>query len=78
MINGLKCGCFKERANLGDAHFHFLTVQKGDNKRILPSNEVNQTAKTHDFLNRVRESVFNSTDYNYSGLSKEDFRTVVW
>ena len=40
-------------------------------------NEVDQTTKAHDFLNRVRERAFNSTDYNYAGLSKDAFRTAV-
>ena len=44
----------------------------------MPSSKVNQTTKAHDFLNRVRDRAFNSTDNNYSGLSKEDFRTAVW
>jgi tetratricopeptide (TPR) repeat protein len=41
-------------------------------------NEVGETTKAHDYLNRVRERAFNSTEYSYTGLSQEDFRTAVW
>ena len=41
-------------------------------------NEVGQTDKALDNLNRVRERAFNSPDYNYSGLSQAEFRTAVW
>lgn len=41
-------------------------------------NEVGQTEKALYYLNRVRERAFNSTTHDYSGLSKEDFRTAVW
>ena len=40
-------------------------------------NEVAQSAKAHDYINRVRERAHNSPDFNYSGLSKEEFRTAV-
>jgi starch-binding outer membrane protein, SusD/RagB family len=41
-------------------------------------NEVDQNTKAHDYLNRVRERAFNSTEHNYSGLSKQEFREAVW
>lgn len=41
-------------------------------------NETGQTGNAHIHLNRVRERAFNSSDYNYSGLSQQDFREAVW
>ena len=41
-------------------------------------NEVGQTEKALTYLNRVRERAFNSPDYNYSGLSQDEFRNAVW
>jgi len=40
-------------------------------------NEVGQTDLATTVLNRIRSRAFQSTDYNYSGLSQDDFRTVV-
>ncbi len=41
-------------------------------------NETGQTGNGHIHLNRVRERAFNSSDFNYSGLSQQDFREAVW
>lgn len=41
-------------------------------------NETGQTGNAHIHLNRVRERAFNSSDFNYSGLSQQDFREAVW
>jgi starch-binding outer membrane protein, SusD/RagB family len=41
-------------------------------------NETGQTGDAHNYLNRVRERAFNSADYNYIGLSQQDFREAVW
>lgn len=40
-------------------------------------NEVGQTNLAIPILNRVRSRAFHSADYNYSGLSQDDFRTYV-
>lgn len=40
-------------------------------------NETDQTTKAYAPLNRVRERAFNNSNYNYSGLSKDVFRTAV-
>lgn len=40
-------------------------------------NEVGESAKAHEVLNRVRERAFGDTSKNYSGLSKNDFRTAI-
>ena len=40
-------------------------------------NEVGESAKAHEVLNRVRERAFGDTSKNYSGLSKDDFRTAI-
>ena len=65
-----------------------ITSHCGVNKHILryadallmyaeALNEVSQTTKALDYLNRVRERAFHSTDFNYAGLSEEEFRTAV-
>ena len=38
-------------------------------------NELGKTSEALNYLNRIRERAFNSTDYNYSGLSQDEFRT---
>jgi len=41
-------------------------------------NELGNTDDAYAHLNRVRERAFNNTNYNYSGLSQSEFRTVVY
>jgi tetratricopeptide (TPR) repeat protein len=41
-------------------------------------NEIGQTTKAHTYLNRIRERAFNSSDFNYTSLAQDDFRTVVY
>lgn len=40
-------------------------------------NEVGESAKAHDVLNRVRERAFGNKDHNFSGLSKDQFRAEI-
>ena len=40
-------------------------------------NEVGESAKAHDVLNRVRERAFGDNSGNFSGLSKEQFRAEI-
>ncbi|WP_297906437.1 RagB/SusD family nutrient uptake outer membrane protein [uncultured Parabacteroides sp.] len=40
-------------------------------------NEVGESAKAHEVLNRVRERAFGDSSGNYSGLSKDEFRQVI-
>lgn len=40
-------------------------------------NEVGESTKAHQVLNRVRERAFGDSSENYSGLSKEAFRAVI-
>lgn len=60
-----------------DANIHIIRYSDALLMYAEALNEVGQSAKAHDYLNRVRERAFNSVDNNYSGLSKEDFRTAV-
>lgn len=41
-------------------------------------NELGQTTNALSFLNRVRQRAFQSADFNYQSLSKEEFREAVW
>ncbi len=61
-----------------DCNFHIIRYADALLMYAEALNEVDQTGKAHEYLNRVRERAFNSTAYNYSLLSKEDFRTAVW
>ena len=40
-------------------------------------NEVGESAKAHDVLNRVRERAFGDSSGNFNGLSKEQFRAEI-
>ena len=40
-------------------------------------NELGESSKAHDLLNRVRERAFGNSSHNYSGLSKEEFREKI-
>lgn len=40
-------------------------------------NEVGESVKAHQVLNRVRERAFGDSSENYSGLSKDAFRTAI-
>lgn len=61
-----------------DANMHIIRYSDAILMYAEALNEDGQTAKAHDNLNRIRERAFNSTDFNYSGLSQVDFRTAVW
>lgn len=65
-------------AGQSDANLHIIRYADALLMYAEALNEENQSGKAHDNLNRVRERAFNSSDYNYTGLSKEDFRTAVW
>lgn len=40
-------------------------------------NELGESNKAHDLLNRVRERAFGDASHNYTGLSKEEFREKI-
>lgn len=40
-------------------------------------NEIGESAKAHQILNRVRERAFGDSSGNYSGLSKDAFREAI-
>jgi hypothetical protein len=60
-----------------DANIHIVRYSDALLMYAEALNEVGQSAKAHEYLNRVRERAFNSADNNYSGLSQEEFRTAV-
>lgn len=64
-------------ANQSDANIHIIRYSDALLMYAEALNETGQTVKAYDYLNRVRERAFNSTDFNYSGLSQEEFRTAV-
>ncbi|WPP51799.1 RagB/SusD family nutrient uptake outer membrane protein [Catalinimonas niigatensis] len=61
-----------------DANMHVIRYADALLMYAEALNEIGQTPKALDVLNRVRERAFNSTDQNYANLSVEDFRTAVW
>jgi len=64
--------------NNSDANMHIIRYADALLMYAEALNEVGQTDKALEYLNRVRERAFNSTDYNYSNLSADEFRTAVW
>lgn len=61
-----------------DCNMHILRYADALLMYAEALNEIDQTAKAHNYLNRVRERAFNSPEYNYSGLSQAEFREKVW
>lgn len=61
-----------------DANMHVIRYADALLMYAEALNEIGQTPKALEVLNRVRERAFNSTDQNYTNLSAEDFREAVW
>ncbi|MBT32263.1 MAG: RagB/SusD family nutrient uptake outer membrane protein [Thalassobius sp.] len=61
-----------------DANMHVIRYADALLMYAEALNEIGQTDKAYTFLNRVRERAFNSVDYNYAGLSAQEFREAVW
>lgn len=61
-----------------DANMHIIRYADALLMYAEALNEVDRTDEALSYLNRIRERAFNTTDKNYSGLSKEEFRTAVW
>jgi hypothetical protein len=57
----------------------FMIIRYSDCLLMLAEalNELGQTGPAYIHLNRVRERAFNDPTYNYSGLSKDQFRDAV-
>ena len=60
-----------------DCNMHILRYSDALLMYAEALNEVGQTSNAYQYLNRVRERAFNSTDYNFSGLSEGQFRDAV-
>jgi hypothetical protein len=70
-IDGLKA------SNQCDINMHILRYADALLLYAEALNEVDQSAKAHEVLNRVRERAFGNTSGNFSNLSKEAFRARI-
>ena len=61
-----------------DANMHVIRYADALLMYAEALNEIGQTDEAMNHLNRIRERAFNTSDKNYSGLTKEEFRNAVW
>lgn len=64
--------------NNSDANMHVLRYADALLMYAEVLNEIGQGQQALNYLNRVRERAFNSTDHNFANLTEEEFRKAVW